>query len=106
MRATSWSEALGPTEVSISGNQASRFALSFPADLDATTCDDGTMWLFPEDPGGHGVSNIDPGWTMTVYVVDVDGRTLAAAARISDEDATAALLAELDAVVASLRFGP
>ena len=64
------------------------------------------MWLFPDDPEGHGVYNIDPGTTMTVDVVDVDGLAVVVAARVWSEDATAGNRAELDEVVVSLQFEP
>ena len=73
-------ETVGPTDVTIGGYPASRFEFLFAADFDDdTACDDGTIWLFPGDPD-PGIFNFDPGTTMTVYVVDVDGPTVAAAA--------------------------
>ena len=99
-------ETIGPTDVTIGGHPASRFEFSFPADLDRETCDDGTMWLAPGHPSGRGLSNIDPDTNMVVYVVDVDGAPVVVATRISPiEDGTAANIAELDAIVASLQFG-
>ena len=99
-------ETIGPTDTTIGAHPASRFELSFPADIDYTQCDDGTSWLFPGDPDGHSLDNVDPGTTMTVDVVDLDGLTLVVAARLADEDATADLLAEVDSIVDTLRFGP
>jgi len=98
-------ETLGPTNVTIGGHSASRFELLFPADFDDTSCDDGMMWLFPGDPD-PGIFNIDPGTTMTVYVVDVDGLAVAIVASLRTEDATPANIAEPDGVVDSFRFGP
>ena len=100
-------ETNGPTDVTIGGYPASKFEFTFPADIDRTRCDDGTLWLTPRDPEGLGLANIDPGTTMTVYVVDVDGSAVAVAARLwPPEDSTPAALAELNAIAASLRFEP
>ena len=96
----------GPADITINGYAASRFEFSFPADLDTTECDDGTLYLAPGDPEGLGLYNIDPGTDLTVYVVDVDGSPVAVTAGLWHEDATPANLAELDEVVASMRFGP
>jgi hypothetical protein len=46
---------------------------------------------------------IDPGTTVQVYVAEVDGVTLVLTAAYSTADATPDLLAEVDAIVASLR---
>jgi len=96
----------GPTDVTINGYAASRFEFSFPAALDTTECDDGTLYLAPGDPEGLGLSNINRGTDLTVYVLDVDGSRVAVTAGLWHEDATPANLAELDEVVASMRFGP
>jgi hypothetical protein len=99
-------ETIGPTNVTIGGRSASRFELLFPADFnDDTSCDDGMMWLFPGDPD-PGIFNVDPGTTVTVYVVDVNGVAVAVVASVWTEDATPANIAELDAVVDSFRFEP
>ena len=99
-------ETVGPTDVTIGGYPASRFEFSFPDDFDGdTACDDGTIWLFPGDPD-PGIFNFDPGTTMTVYVVDVDGLTVAAVASFSTADTTAANIAALDTIVDLLRFEP
>jgi hypothetical protein len=90
----------GPFGLSLDGYTASRFDLSVPADFDATTCADGTVR--PLD----GVSNLDPGQTLTVYLVDVDGTTLALAVHAYQGDATPALIAEVDAIVSSLAIDP
>ncbi len=49
---------------------------------------------------------MDPGQTTAVYLLDVDGLTLGVTATYSDEDATPALLAEIEGIVASLRIEP
>ena len=52
------------------------------------------------------MSNIDPGTNLTVYVVDVDGAPVVITAGLWHDEATPANLAELDEVVASMRFAP
>jgi len=104
-------ETTGPIDVSLAGYPASQFEFSVPADFDASTCGDGSLplWLAP---GGRSPSlvgegmQIDPGQTMTVYVVDVGGLAVGVAATRWEGDATPAEIAELDAVVESLRFEP
>jgi hypothetical protein len=101
----------GPAEVTLDGFRASRFEFSVPAGFDPRSeCYEGNgngsiaLWLSPGDPGaGQG---LDAGQAMTVYLVDVDGSAVAAAASHSAEDDTPAVIAELDAIVASLRFEP
>ncbi len=93
-------EMSGPSGVSLDGYTASRFDLSVPADFDATTCAEGTVRLL------DGVSNLDPGQTLAVYLVDVSGTTLALAINAYERDATPALIAEVDAIVSSLAIDP
>lgn len=99
-------ETLISPDVTVGGYPATRFELSFPTDIDTSSCGDGTMWLAPGDPHGQGLSNIDPGQLVTVYVVDVDGSAVAFSTTVSEEEATAAYAAELAGIVASLRFEP
>ena len=99
-------ETIGPTDVTVAGYPASRFEFSVLDSAGESTACEGfsTVALAgtPEDSLEHTLS---PGQTATVYVVDVDGSTLVVAAT-RDGSATPANLAELDAVVDSLRFEP
>jgi hypothetical protein len=103
--------ATAPTDVTLSGYPAKRVELSIPADLDRATCDEGVIrtWVAPgedtalvnetENLGMH------PGQLNVVYIVDVDGDRL-----VIDTwhmpGTSAADLAELDAILASMRIGP
>jgi hypothetical protein len=99
-------ETLISPDVIVGGYPATRFELSFPTDIDPSACDDGTMWLAPGGPLGQGLSNIDPGQLLTVYVVDVAGSAVVFATTVSEEEATAAQAAELAGIVAVVRFEP
>jgi hypothetical protein len=92
----------GPTDVTIAGLPASRLAISVPTEFDATTCTNEMirLWIGTNDTG------IDPGETMTVYIVDVDGLALAVHAPFSDVEMTPALIAEVDGIIASLQIEP
>jgi hypothetical protein len=102
--------ATAPTDVTLGGYPAKRVELSIPADLDTATCDGGTLrtWVAPgEDPAL--VTNTEnlgmhAGQLNVVYIVDVDGDRL-----VIDTwhmpGTSAADLAELDAILASMRIG-
>jgi hypothetical protein len=56
------------------------------------------LWIGTNDTG------INPGETMTVYIVDVDGLALAVHAPFSDDAMTPALIAEVDGIIASIQI--
>jgi hypothetical protein len=103
--------ATAPTDVTLGGYPAKQVELSIPADLDRATCDGGVIrtWVAPgedtalvndtENLGTHA------GQLNVVYIVDVDGDRL-----VVDTwhmpGTSAADLAELDAILASMRIGP
>ena len=102
-----------PTDVMLDGYPAKRIELSVPADLDPATCDEGVMrtWVGPgervdtwysDDPEARGLRS---GQLNVVYIVDVNGERL-----IIDTwhlpESSAADLAELDAILASMRIEP
>jgi hypothetical protein len=94
----------GPSDTTIAGYPASRFEFSVPGD--ATTCNLGPLWLAPGGGEGPTMYEFDgSGSFVTVYVVDVDGSALGIAvdSGVPDEPAD---VAELDAIVASLRIEP
>lgn len=96
-------ETIGPTDTTVGGYLARRFDFTAPADLDIGTCQDGlrlTGGTEGEEFGGP-----DRDETITMYVVDVDGLAVGVYERRLT-DATEAQIAELDALVASLRFEP
>jgi hypothetical protein len=88
------------TDTRIGAFRATRLDLSVPAGFDASACDDGVLGLW-ETPAR--TVTIDPGTTIQVYVAEVDGVTVVLTARYHPEDATPDLLAEIDAMLASLR---
>lgn len=92
----------GPTDATMAGLPASRLDISVPAEFDATTCTNDMirLWIGTNDTG------IDPGETMTVYIIDVDGVALAVHAPFSDAAMTPALIAEVDGIIASLEIEP
>ena len=103
--------ATAPTDVMLGGYPAKRVELSIPADLDPGTCDEGAIrsWVAPgedtalvdqtQDLGMH------PGQLNVVYIVDVNGERL-----VIDTwhmpGTSAADLAELDGILASMRIAP
>ncbi len=88
-------EVAGPTDRTLDGYAGSRFEISVPA-VDATRCTDGTFELFDG-------MDADPGATLTVYVIDVDGVALGIVI-YQAEDTTAAMVAEAEAIVASMEI--
>ncbi len=99
-------EVTGPSDVTLAGYPASRFVISVSPDFDPTTCTNGINALWRSSGGQDGPTSMHPGQIATVYLVDVDGVTLGVSARYWHEDATPALLAEVEAIVASLQIEP
>jgi hypothetical protein len=86
----------GPTDVTIGGYAGARFEITVPEDFVGTACGDGSVVVLDR------VNNLEPGVT-TIYVLDVEGTTLALA--ISGvEDEVPALTARFDEVLASMRI--
>jgi hypothetical protein len=88
------------TDTNVGYFRATRLDLSVPPDFDPTACDDGVLGLW-KTPAR--IRTIDPGTTIQVYVTDVDGVTLVVTAGYHPEDATPDVLAEIDAMLGSLR---
>jgi hypothetical protein len=103
--------ATAPTDVMLGGYPAKRVELSIPADLDPATCDEEILrtWEAPgEDTALDNATKeigMHPGQLNVVYIVDVDGDRLVIDTwhmpGTSDAD-----LAELDAILASMRIEP
>ena len=94
----------GPTEDTIGGYPASRF--DFSTGGGPEPCNTGPLWWTPEGKEGPGMHYGNGSDTfLTVYVVDLDGSPLAIAVDSGYPD-TPAEVAELDAIVASLRIEP
>jgi hypothetical protein len=102
-----------PTAVTVGGHPGKKVELSVPEGLDVTTCDsDGDFPIFgrwytdvPDSTFGAAPWTYGNGQHNTVYIVDVDGRR-----QVIDTmylpGATAADRAELDQIIASIRFEP
>ena len=94
----------GPSDTTIAGYPASRFEFSLPGGNEA--CNGGPLWRTPGGGEGGGMYSFeDSGSFVTVYVVDVNGSALAIAV---DSGVPGELgdVAELDAIVDSLRIEP
>lgn len=102
--------ATAPTDVTLGGYPAKRVELSIPADLDRATCDGGVIrtWEAPREDSflDNETQNLGmhPGQLNVVYIVDVNGERL-----VIDTwhmpGTSAADLAELEAILASMRIG-
>ena len=101
--------AAPPVAVTVDGHPGKKVELSIPQDLDVTTCDsDGDFtvfgrWLGTGQSFGAAPWTYGNGQHNTVYIIDVDGDR-----QVIDTmylpGTTAADLAELDQIVASIRF--
>jgi hypothetical protein len=102
--------ATAPVDVTLGGHAAKRVELSIPADLDRATCDGGVIRTWVAPGGDTALDNetenlgMHPGQLNVVYIVDVDGERL-----VIDTwhmpGTSAADLAELDAILVSMRIG-
>ena len=96
-------ESTPATDATLGGYPASRLEISVPDGFALTRCDDGQLRLWDSGPGRD--AYIDPDQTVRVYLVDVDGLTLGVTATYSPgEERLPAHMAELDAILASLRI--
>jgi hypothetical protein len=104
--------ATAPSDVTLSGYPAKRVELSIPANLDRATCDGGIIrtWVPPGDDGVNAYVDTEnlgmhAGQLNVTYIVDVNGDRL-----VIDTwhmpGTSAADLAELDAILASMRIEP
>lgn len=98
-------ETTGPTPVTLGGFPAQRLEFDFPDDFDIAACNSGGVRLWP-DPGpdfSGGVPVLRAGQHMVIHIVDIDGVAVAIVAS-SMSDASATDIAELQGVLASIRF--
>jgi hypothetical protein len=99
-------ESSTPVEVPLGGYAAKRIDLSIPAELDTDTCRfPGVVQIWADPDETNLFTAPAAGGRSSVYVVDVDGSRVVITAGYSPE-ASAADIAELDEIVASIRFGP
>jgi hypothetical protein len=100
-------EVIGPTETTIGGRPASRFEFTIPTNFDLQACDDGTTRLAHDGSAGEGFGRTPgPGEVMMFYVVDVDGLAVGVNGCCANSGTDPAEVAELEAIIASLRFEP
>ena len=103
--------AVGPTDVTIGGHPGKKVELSMPADVDIATCDrqDGYpvfgRWTLPDAPSAAAPVTYGNSQRNTVYIVDVDG-TRQVIYTMYLPGTSAANLAELEQILASIRFEP
>jgi hypothetical protein len=109
--AASLIEQVGPTvatstDVTLDGYRGKKIEYSAPADFDPTSCDEGVLsrWqpASSTDWGGWVAAG---GQRNAVYIMDVDGQRLVIDT-MSLPGASTADLAELDQMIASIRFEP
>ena len=92
-------DTAGPVETTLGRYAATRFEFSFPRDLDIDDCDrDGLPWVKL-----WGDEILVQGGSKQVYVADVDGEALVVTVGYYPGEITTAGLAEIDAILASLR---
>jgi hypothetical protein len=91
-------EVSAPADVTIGGYPGTKFEITVPADYVATACSDGAVVV------ADGSTNLDTGaGVTTLYVLDVDGTTLALAI-FGVEDGDTAVIAQFDEVLASMQI--
>lgn len=95
------------TDVTLGGYRGKKIEFSIPSDFDSTSCDDGAFsrWEAASEPGGWGGWIYGGGMHNAVYIIDVEGRRVVIDT-MSMPGASAADLAELDQLIASIRFEP
>lgn len=107
------SEATVPVDLEVGGYPAKFISMSVPTDLDTATCrfpgvliqiwaDAGETDFFaiPADPANPAADSVGD-----VYIVDVNGDTVVILAGYTP-DSSAADIAELEAIIASIQFEP
>jgi hypothetical protein len=92
-------DEVGPTDLTLGGYAGLRLDFFVRAEFGASGCPEGSGRAF------DGLSNFEPERSATVHMLDVDG-TLLALVTYWNEEPDPETVAELDAVVASLRIEP
>ena len=101
------SDAAAPVDLTIGGYAAVRIEMSAEAGLDAASCSVPGVLQIWADQGETDffAMPVEVADSATVYIVDVEGERVVIAAG-GRTDTSAADLAELDAVIASISFEP
>ena len=96
-----------PTDVTVGGHPAKKVELVIPDGIDKDACDDGDYgrWFFGDDRTTKGPFTYVNGQHDTVYILDLDG-TRQVIDTMYVPGTSAANLAELDQIIASIRFEP
>jgi len=99
--------ASAPTNVTLGGFTAKRITFTVPASVGAESCDSGVgllhLWPDPDGTSSGGICCSPVGSTDVVYVLHVAGQQLVVMTRQA-AGASAADLAELNAIVASVKI--
>ena len=104
LRAQEGSDTSEPVNLTIGGRQVQRLEITYDEGIDVATCNDGVARVWYSDAGGVDTSRPSTS-TETVYLVQTDaGRIVFGFGSIAD--ASAADLAELDAIVESMVIQP
>jgi hypothetical protein len=103
-------EQVGPTvatstDVTLGGYRGKKVEYSAPSDFDHTSCDDGVYSRWEPPSGDWGGWVEAGGQRNAVYIIDVDGQRLVIDT-MSLPGASATDVAELDQLIASIRFEP
>jgi hypothetical protein len=95
------------SDVTLGGYRGKKVEFSIPSDFDDTSCDEGvySRWEAVSEPGDWGGWIYGGGQREAVYILDVDGQRLVIDT-MSLPAASATDLAELDQIIASIRFEP
>ena len=95
------------TDVTLGGYRGTKIEFSIPSDFDSTSCDEGVFsrWEAASEPGDWGGWIYGGGMRNAVYIIDVDGKRVVIDT-MSLPGASATDLAELDQMIASIRFEP
>jgi hypothetical protein len=106
LEAQSGRETSRPIAVTIGGRAGQQVTSSVDESFDITTCDADFLHVW-SDPGANESFGLgtEAGQTQVVSMVDVDGERLVVLAEYM-EDASAAEIAELQSIVASIEFTP
>jgi predicted small secreted protein len=105
-------EQVGPTvatstDATLGGYRGKKIEYSAPSDFDHSSCDEGvySRWQPASDPDDWGGWVEAGGQRNAVYIIDVDGQRLLVDT-MSLPGASAGDLAEVDQIIASIRFEP
>lgn len=98
---------LAPVDVTIGGYSGKKVELTIPADVDTLPCDEGdyARWSPEGEPSWYGPFSYGKGQHDTVYILDVESRRWVIHTNYLP-GTSAANLAELEQLVASIRFEP